>query len=485
MALALVLVLSFSLVTAVPAAAVGGKICMVDPDYTGDQGAESNGMYWYSTLADIGAWGPGDDAIVYLAAGEHMGKTMPVGKVYDCLYLSGATNVQIIGAGADETIVWGQLSRIGTGTEVKGITFKGNLNEQEPPQEYRIDMGAAFTIGTGAVTFDHVIFDGFEYQYIAGMPAGSTVDHCDFIAESFWVNYKTYRAITWSYGAHGTVTNSIFASPWYVLSSMNFGSPSEIRNNDFYGGKYGIPGNNGTNITGNLYIDPELNEDYSLPDGSPLLTAGIDGTYIGAIAPIETFTITATAGEGGAISPSGDVVVNSGGSQAFTITPSEGYEIADVVVDGESVLDELVDNTYTFVNVTADHIISATFVHIVEIDIKPGSDPNSINLGDHGVLPVTILGSPSFDVDTIDLSSITLGGESVTTRGPAKAPKLAVSYEDVNGDDLMDLVAFFSVQELVTSGALGETTTELMLEAETTDDVSICGIDSVRVVPPE
>ncbi len=120
----------------------------------------------------------------------------------------------------------------------------------------------------------------------------------------------------------------------------------------------------------------------------------------------------------------------------------------------------------------------------LNIDIKPGSDPNSINPGEQGVLPVAILGS-SIDVSTIDLSKpITLGGAAVTSRGSAKAPKLAVSFEDVDGDGLMDLVAFFRVQDLVDSGALDETTTQLKLEAETTGGMPISGIDLVRIVPP-
>ena len=114
----------------------------------------------------------------------------------------------------------------------------------------------------------------------------------------------------------------------------------------------------------------------------------------------------------------------------------------------------------------------------VDIDIKPGSDPNSINLKEQGVLPVAILGS-SIDVSTIDPNTITLGGADVAFRGSAKAPKLAVSFEDVDGDGLMDLVAFFRVQALV----LDENTTQLMLEAQTTGGMLIAGIDMVNVVP--
>ena len=79
---------------------------------------------------------------------------------------------------------------------------------------------------------------------------------------------------------------------------------------------------------------------------------------ISATFSIRTFTITATAGTGGVISPSGAVTVNYGASQTFTITPNSGYQVALVLVDGSSAG---AVSTYTFTNVTAAHTISATF----------------------------------------------------------------------------------------------------------------------------
>src|SRR5207249_1942311 len=79
---------------------------------------------------------------------------------------------------------------------------------------------------------------------------------------------------------------------------------------------------------------------------------------IAATFAINTYTITATAGANGAISPSGAVSVNDGDNPSFTITPDAHYHVADVLVDGVSVG---AVTTYSFSNVTADHTIAATF----------------------------------------------------------------------------------------------------------------------------
>lgn len=70
-------------------------------------------------------------------------------------------------------------------------------------------------------------------------------------------------------------------------------------------------------------------------------------------------TITASAGKGGSISPSGDVVVDHGSDQTFTITPDAGYEIIDVIVDGTSVG---VRESYSFLHITKPHSIQAVFL---------------------------------------------------------------------------------------------------------------------------
>jgi len=73
---------------------------------------------------------------------------------------------------------------------------------------------------------------------------------------------------------------------------------------------------------------------------------------------INTFNITATAGLGGLISPSGMITLNYGASQTFIITPNLGYHIVDVRVDGVSIGPVF---TYTFEYIHSDHTIEVFF----------------------------------------------------------------------------------------------------------------------------
>ena len=114
----------------------------------------------------------------------------------------------------------------------------------------------------------------------------------------------------------------------------------------------------------------------------------------------------------------------------------------------------------------------------VEIDIKPGSYPNSINLGSGGNVPVAIFSTNFFDATTVDPTTVTLAGAGVKLKG--KGTPMA-SSEDVDEDGLIDIVVHVDTSVL----QLSSTNTEAILEGETFDGVIITGKDTVRIVKEE
>jgi hypothetical protein len=110
----------------------------------------------------------------------------------------------------------------------------------------------------------------------------------------------------------------------------------------------------------------------------------------------------------------------------------------------------------------------------VAIDIKPGSDPNSINPSLEGDLPVALLGSDSFDVADVDVTTLAFGPSDASfdhSHGP--------HLEDLNDDGLTDLMAHFRIEE--TEIAFGDMMA--CLSGETLDGMSFEGCDAVRTVP--
>ncbi len=85
---------------------------------------------------------------------------------------------------------------------------------------------------------------------------------------------------------------------------------------------------------------------------------------------INTYTIIASASEGGSIDPDGVVVVNAGADALFTILANEGYRLVSVIVDADTeneedvtgqITGQLIEPVYAFTNVNANHTIHATF----------------------------------------------------------------------------------------------------------------------------
>jgi hypothetical protein len=120
-------------------------------------------------------------------------------------------------------------------------------------------------------------------------------------------------------------------------------------------------------------------------------------------------------------------------------------------------------------------------IYYVDIDIKPGSYPNAINLGSNGVIPVAILSSDTFDATTVNPETVSLAGlAGVAVRG--KGSKLLASEEDVNGDGLPDLIVKIDTENL----APGDLQSGSVLVTGTTfEGQDVEGQDDIVIVPPE
>jgi len=129
---------------------------------------------------------------------------------------------------------------------------------------------------------------------------------------------------------------------------------------------YTIIPNPGTDVTIAIYVNgvmiPEVEDTYTFTN----VTAD---QFIHIVFTTTEYIITATATEGGNISPNGNIPVLEGASQTFTITPNAtpepGYKIIDVLVDGSSVsiVNEL-GFEYVFENVNDNHTIHAIFEYL-------------------------------------------------------------------------------------------------------------------------
>ena len=121
--------------------------------------------------------------------------------------------------------------------------------------------------------------------------------------------------------------------------------------------------------------------------------------------------------------------------------------------------------------------VEGNFYHLtlapleVNIDIKPGSDPNSINLKSKGVVPVAVLTTDGFDASTVDPTTVEFAGTS---------PVRWVMC-DMDGDGDMDILFHFKTQEL----DLDENSTEATLTGNTYCGLPIEGTDTVKIVPKD
>ena len=158
-----------------------------------------------------------------------------------------------------------------------------------------------------------------------------------------------------------------------------------------------------------------------------------------------TYTITASAGAYGQISPAGATTVNAGEGQVYTITPFAGFHVADVLIDGVSVG---AVSSYTFNAVGADHTISATFaVNTYTISSSCGSNGT---ISPSGSTSVVYGGSQTYSISPASgyhVSNVTVDGVSV-------GALTSYAFRTVNSNHT--IAATFAVNTYTISASAGE-----------------------------
>ena len=227
------------------------------------------------------------------------------------------------------------------------------------------DRAFTITADSGYAIAD-VIVDGVSMGALESYTFES-IDADHTITANFAIN--TY-SITASAGANGSV------SPSGTASIEHGGSAT-----------YTITPNSGYSIADVLVDSVSQGPVQSHTFSNITANHSLQATFAA-----DTVTVSVTAGEGGAIEPSGAITVGKGESQAFSITADEGYEIEDLLVDGVS---QGALESYTLENITADCTVQALFILENQAPIADAGPDQKVDEGQ----VVTLSGLNSTDAD--------------------------------------------------------------------------------------
>lgn len=154
--------------------------------------------------------------------------------------------------------------------------------------------------------------------------------------------------------------------------------------------------------------------------------------------PPNVYTITATAGSGGTIS--GNTIVTAGSNATFTMTPDNGYLLDTLTVDGA--IENVTGNTYTFTNVTTNHVINVTFkqdptqLPLPEYTITASAGSNGI-ISPRGSVTITEGTNQTFTatpnsgymIDTLNVDSTTVTGNTYTFTNVTSNHTISVTFK--------------------------------------------------------
>jgi type IV pilus assembly protein PilY1 len=132
-----------------------------------------------------------------------------------------------------------------------------------------------------------------------------------------------------------------------------------------------------------------------------------------------SYTITASAGDNGSISPAGDVNVPTGDDQLFIFDPDTGYEVLSVTVDGSSVGSP---SSYNFTDVTDNHTITVSFGAIGSYKIITIAGVNGsispagpVSVAPGGNASFAIIPNPAYAVDDVQINGSSIGAVTAYT----------------------------------------------------------------------
>ena len=214
------------------------------------------------------------------------------------------------------------------------------------------DYGTPITAPT--LTREGYQFNGWDKTFPTTMPAENLTITAQWTVNQYTITYDL---------AGGTAEGNLDT---YTIETRTFTLKNPTKSG------YTFTGWSGTGLTGenNLTVTIEKGS-----TGDRSYTA--HWRYNGSGHSYSYYTIKATAGAGGSISPSGNVSVREGRDQTFTITPDKGYAVANVKIDGKSIG---AVKSYTFENVSRTHTIEVIFMKAngnpqtgVFVDVATGS----------------------------------------------------------------------------------------------------------------
>jgi len=215
---------------------------------------------------------------------------------------------------------------------------------------------AIVTYDNATSTYEVTLSVGTETPVTVSIPASDVSFTAIPILDSYSISVTKDNTATLS------VTDDVAALSGVTYQWYSSASAGDNTTGTAISGATGSTYSPDTSVAGTYYYYVVVtydNVDYASDVATVKVTASSTSSSGGGTSSIK-YTITATAGTGGSISPA-SVSVYSGSSKTFTITADDGYVISDVLVDGVSVG---AVSSYTFKNVKASHTIKAIFAEV-------------------------------------------------------------------------------------------------------------------------